>query len=268
MIPAVPQTNLPPALVVGALYDSFLQAALRQFFSRATFETEPMLSASSDGRLAIEPTDDPSVMYVRWFGTRYGLRVPPTAAVHPARDQAGAIDRVGAGRAVPRDPQSQGDGRARRAVPRRDRGSLRRRRSRTARPYPLGAGETRADRIASAIEVLRVAALSSYENRAISTGVLILGGDMDPRRSTKRRAGRQARLFAGAHRREGVLPAGRRPTHAVPRRPRRQAPRHRRREAVGRRRLRRLGGAAGARAGHATRRTRARRSPAITSASC
>ena len=58
------------------MYDSFLQAALRQFFARATFETEPMLSASSDGRLAIEPTDDPCVMYVRWFGTRYGLRVP------------------------------------------------------------------------------------------------------------------------------------------------------------------------------------------------
>ena len=77
MIPAVPYTNLPPALVVGALYDSFLQAALRQFFARATFETEPMLSVSSDGRLAIEPTDDPSVMYVRWFGTRYGLRVSP-----------------------------------------------------------------------------------------------------------------------------------------------------------------------------------------------
>ena len=59
MIPAVPNVNLPPALAVGALYDSFLQAALRQFFARATFETEPMLSASSDGRLAIEPTDDP-----------------------------------------------------------------------------------------------------------------------------------------------------------------------------------------------------------------
>ena len=48
-------------------------------------------------------------------------------------------------------------------------------------PYPIGAGDTRADRIASAIEVLRVAALSSYENRAISTGVLMLGGDRDPR---------------------------------------------------------------------------------------
>jgi hypothetical protein len=31
MIPAVPNVNLPPALVVGALYDSFLQAAMRQF---------------------------------------------------------------------------------------------------------------------------------------------------------------------------------------------------------------------------------------------
>ena len=75
MIPAVAQLpNLPPALAVGALYDSFLQAALRQFFGRATFQTDPELSASSDGRLAIEPTDDPHVMYVRWFGTRYGLR--------------------------------------------------------------------------------------------------------------------------------------------------------------------------------------------------
>ena len=57
-------------------------------------------------------------------------------------------------------------------------------------PYPIGAGDTRADRIASAIEVLRVAALSSYENRAISTGVLILGGDRDPR-APEKAAGRQ-----------------------------------------------------------------------------
>ena len=41
-------------------------------------------------------------------------------------------------------------------------------------------GEPRADRIASAIEVLRVAALCSYENRPISTGVLLLGTDEDP----------------------------------------------------------------------------------------
>ena len=57
--------SLPPVFAASALYDGLLQAALRQFFSRATFETEPIPSLSSDGRLAIEPTNDPSVMTVR-----------------------------------------------------------------------------------------------------------------------------------------------------------------------------------------------------------
>jgi hypothetical protein len=48
------------------------------------------------------------------------------------------------------------------------------------RPYAIEAREARADRIASVIELLRVAALSSYENRPISTGVLLLGTSNDP----------------------------------------------------------------------------------------
>jgi len=48
------------------------------------------------------------------------------------------------------------------------------------RPYAIEGRETRADRIASVIEQLRVAALSSYENRPISTGVLLLGTAGDP----------------------------------------------------------------------------------------
>ncbi len=48
------------------------------------------------------------------------------------------------------------------------------------RPYAIEAREARADRIASMIELLRVAALSSYENRPISTGVLLLGTSNDP----------------------------------------------------------------------------------------
>ena len=39
--------SLPPVFAASALYDNLLQAALRQFFSRATFETEPR-----DGRLS------------------------------------------------------------------------------------------------------------------------------------------------------------------------------------------------------------------------
>jgi hypothetical protein len=48
------------------------------------------------------------------------------------------------------------------------------------RSYAMDARATRADRIASIIEMLRVAALSSYENRPISTGVLLLGTNADP----------------------------------------------------------------------------------------
>ena len=172
--------NLPPALAVGALYDSFLQAALRQFFARATFETEPMLSASSDGRLAIEPTDDPSVMYVRWFGTRYGLRVPERRpfTAHEIR-MARAIGSVLAARyhAIlnPKAMVERGE-LFRGAIEDRYAGVFT-----DGHPYPIGAGASRADRIASAIEVLRVAALSSYENRAISSGVLIMGPEGDVR---------------------------------------------------------------------------------------
>ena len=43
--------------------------------------------------------------------------------------------------------------------------------------------EARADVVANAIEVLRVAGLSSYENRTISSGALLLEGDTDPVRS-------------------------------------------------------------------------------------
>ena len=64
------------ATPVGALYDSLLQSALRQFFERATLDTEPTASGATDGRLAIEPSANPSALIIRWFGTRYTLRVP------------------------------------------------------------------------------------------------------------------------------------------------------------------------------------------------
>jgi hypothetical protein len=62
---------------------------------------------------------------------------------------------------------------------------------------PGGASPSRADLIATAIEVLRVAALSSYENRAISSGVLILGEEDDPVRP-RRLATEQAYKYSQA----------------------------------------------------------------------
>ena len=170
--------SLPPVFAASALYDSLLQAALRQFFSRATFETEPIPSLSSDGRLAIEPTNDPSVLSIRWFGTRHVLHVP---ARRPFTDHevrlARAIGTVLAARyRAIFDPKQM-----------LERGELFRG---AIEDRYIGAfldsvvfgdpSQARADSVATAIEVLRVAALSSYENRAISSGVMLLPGDVDP----------------------------------------------------------------------------------------
>jgi hypothetical protein len=171
-------SSLPPVFAASALYDSLLQAALRQFFGRATFETEPIPSLSSDGRLAIEPTSDPSVLSIRWFGTRHILHVaakrPFTA--HEVR-LARAIGTVLATRyrAIfdPKQMLERGD-LFRGAIEDRYIGAF---------LDSVGYGDpsqTRADLIATAIEVLRVAALSSYENRAISSGVLMLDREEGP----------------------------------------------------------------------------------------
>ena len=170
--------SIPPVFAASALYDNLLQAALRQFFSRATFETEPIPSLSSDGRLAIEPTNDPSVLTIRWFGSRHVLHVPgkrPFTA-HEVR-LARAIGAVLAARyrAIfdPKQMLERGE-LFRGAIEDRDIAAFL---DASASNDP---SLTRADLIATAIEVLRVAALSSYEDRSISSGVLILEGEDDP----------------------------------------------------------------------------------------
>jgi hypothetical protein len=171
-------SSQPPALAVGAAYDSLLQSALRQFFERATLDTEMTPSVSSDGRLAIEPSANPAALIVRWFGTRYTLRVPGrwVFTAHEVR-LAQAIGAVLAARfsAIlnPRIIAERGD-LFRGAIEDRYVGAFL-----DSRPYAIDR-ETRADRVASIIELLRVAALSSYENRPISTGVLLLGIPEDP----------------------------------------------------------------------------------------
>ena len=170
--------SLPPVFAASALYDNLLQAALRQFFGRATFESEAIPSLSSDGRLAIEPTSDPSVLSIRWFGTRHVLHVPARRPFteHEVR-LARAIGTVLAARyRAIFDPKQM-----------LERGELFRG---AIEDRYIGAfldnasyGDPslhRADLVATAIEVLRVAALSSYENRSISSGVLLMAGDTDP----------------------------------------------------------------------------------------
>lgn len=164
--------SLPPVFAASALYDNLLQAALRQFFGRATFDTEPIPSLSSDGRLAIEPTGDPSVLTIRWFGSRHVLHVPARRpfTAHEVR-LARAIGAVlGARYGAIFDPRRMLE-RAelfRGAIEDHYVGAF-------LDPSPFGEPvRARADLVATAIEVLRVAALSSYENRPISSGVLLL----------------------------------------------------------------------------------------------
>ena len=168
-------------MAVGALYDNMLQSALRQFFARATFDAEPTPSVSSDGRLAIEPSANPNALIIRWFGTRYTLRVPGRWAftAHEIR-LAQAIGAVLAARYFAiHNPRvvAERAGLFSGAIEDRYVGAFL-----DHRAYALDGREARADRIASIIEMLRVAALSSYENRPISTGVLLLGTSDDPAR--------------------------------------------------------------------------------------
>jgi hypothetical protein len=165
--------SLPPVFAASALYDSLLQAALRQFYSRATFETEAIPSLSSDGRLAIEPTSDPSELTIRWFGSRHVLHVPSRRPFteHEVRlaRAIGAVLSIRY-RAVfdPRQMLERGE-LFRGAIEDRYVGAF------VDEDAYANLSMSRPDWVATAIEVLRVAAMSSYENRSISSGVLILG---------------------------------------------------------------------------------------------
>lgn len=174
-------STLPPDLAVGALYDRLLQSALRQFFERATLETEPAPSAAPDVRLIVEPSPDPTVLSIRCFGTRYTLRVPrrwpfTSNEVRFARAIGSVLTVRYRAILSPQMVADRGElfsG----AIEDRYVGAFL-----DEHIYSIRAPISRADRIATVIEVLRVAALSSYENRTISTGVLLLGTTEDPLR--------------------------------------------------------------------------------------
>ena len=170
--------SLPPAVAVSALYERLLQSSLRQFFGRAALSLEAADAVSTDGRFDVSLVEA-STLAIRWFGTRYTLRVPPRwpftdhevrfaraiGAVLSARYRAILHARIAAER---------GD-LFRGAIEDRYVGAFL-----DPQFYALEPREARADRIAAVIELLRVAALSSYENRLISTGVMLLGTANDP----------------------------------------------------------------------------------------
>ena len=155
-----------------------LQSALRQFFRRASLEVEPATQLLSDRPLAIDPTTNPSMLRISWAGAVYTLRMPgrSTFTPHQIRMARAIVAVLGARYRAILNPELAAERGELFRGPIEDRyvGAFF-----DERPYTTeGAGGV--DRIAAIIEMLRVAALSSYENRPISTGVLLLGGEFDP----------------------------------------------------------------------------------------
>ena len=191
--------------------------------ARATFETEPIPSLSSDGRLAIEPTDDPSVLSIRWFGSRHVLHVPARRPFTDARSAAGAGDRRGAG--VARTARSSIPSRCSNAAscsaaPSKIGTSARS----WTRPYAGDPAQSRADLIATAIEV--AARRGAVELR--EPGDLVRVCSCSTGKTTRFvRAGVSAdqavSLLAGADRHQELLPARATACDAVPRQPRRRS---------------------------------------------
>ncbi|HYU78401.1 MAG TPA: hypothetical protein VEK56_05410 [Vicinamibacterales bacterium] len=172
-------SKAPAAFIVGAHYDAFLQRALNHFFDRATLETQLIPSQSAAERLAIDATEDPATLAIRWFGNRYLLRVPKSRPFteHEVRF-AHAIGAVLESRLrAILNPQLllERAGLFRGAIEDRYVGAFF-----DGTPYSQTAEGVRSERVAEVLEILRVAALSTYENQPISTGVVLLEGDEDP----------------------------------------------------------------------------------------
>ncbi len=173
--------SVTPDLAIGALYESLLETALRQFFDRAILDSASMPPVSSHVGFALDPPPDPSTMSIRWFGTRYTLRARSDwrftgHEVRLVRAIGGVLEARYRAVLNPRIVAERGD-LFRGAIEDRYVGAFL-----DPHAYAIEAREARADRIASIIELLRVAALSSYENRPITTGILILGTRDDPTR--------------------------------------------------------------------------------------
>jgi len=179
-------TIKPHALTVSAaaaLYDSMLQRALQQFFSRASLATEVVPDQAGEADMAIEPTGDALTIVVKWFEFRHTLRVAPDRPFTPdeVRFARAIVSVLDARYRAIFDPALMAErlDLFRGAIEDRYIGAFL-----DDVPYTIE-HVGRADVIATAIEVLRVAALSRYENREISSGVLLLDSSADPARGAR-----------------------------------------------------------------------------------
>ena len=159
-----------------------LQRALQQFLSRVEIETEVMPAQAGASTMAIDAREsDASTIVVTWFQFRHTLRVPADRPFTPdeVRFARAIVSVLDARYRAIFDPALMAErlDLFRGAIEDRYIGAFL-----DDVPYTILDVASRADVIAKAIEVLRVAALSRYENRTISSGVLLLDTVDDPAR--------------------------------------------------------------------------------------
>src|SRR5262245_2093064 len=159
---------------INRLYEEFFEWGLKYFFPFATFT--PIGSRTEVHEEGIDRTADPSVVHLRWLGSRYAFHnnVPFTAHAMRMLESVSAVLRARY-RMLRKADRHGFDAERFWGLP-EDRyvsAFLDR------RPYAEQA-RSGPDRIADAIEVLRTSALTTYENRRISTGALLFGTAPDP----------------------------------------------------------------------------------------
>jgi hypothetical protein len=163
--------------VVNALYSQFLERGVRYFFRDCSLELIGQIETGKP-TLTFHPKSDGSIE-LGWFTSRYVLRHKDRSFTEHEMRLIGAVGNVFSARyrSVFKVSSLATTLNLFRGLP-EDRfisAFL------DSSPYLDGEGlPGGADRIADAIEVLRVSSLITYEGRRISTGVLLLGSRPDP----------------------------------------------------------------------------------------
>src|SRR6266481_866471 len=159
---------------LNRLYEEFFERGLQYFFPFATFK--PMGSDPHGHEDAMEGNAATSELSLTWLGAQYAFHNKGPFTAHDVRMLESVSAVLTTRYHMLRDADRHGfDGERFWGLP-EDRyvsAFLDR------RPYSKRA-QARPDRIAEAIEVLRTSALTTYENRRISTGALLFGTAPDP----------------------------------------------------------------------------------------
>ncbi len=176
MAQSTPETRARPATpAVRELYDNFLRAAVARFFEQATIQRDAPGPTVRD-RPFVELGTDRSTLAIEWLGWRYVVRGGADHPFNPndARLASAIVLPLAARYRAVLDPDvmAEKEDLFQGAIEDRVVGAFL-----DPRPYEPDAPPALVDRVARALEVLRVAAVSSYENRPISTGFMLLGGD-------------------------------------------------------------------------------------------